>query len=143
MIKTILVGNLGQDAKVRPLERGALFTFSVAADTYIEGRTVPEWESVKYFCGIPAYAEVLKSRLVKGTMVFVEGEPRTETYTDEDDNLIKSRKLYAQVVKVLHGPAAAPAEAPRSGQQTPRPQPASRVPAEEVPPDPNFMGLQR
>lgn len=87
--KVILVGNAGDDAKVRYLDNNvAVANFSVAtterAYTLNNGTQVPErteWHNIVAWRGL---AEIAEKYVKKGTQVYIEGKIQSRSYTDKD-----------------------------------------------------------
>ncbi|MBQ1651293.1 MAG: single-stranded DNA-binding protein [Paludibacteraceae bacterium] len=87
--KVILVGNAGDDAKVRYLDNNvAVANFSVATTergyTLNNGTQVPErteWHNIVAWRGL---AEIAEKYVKKGTQVYIEGKIQSRSYTDKD-----------------------------------------------------------
>lgn len=129
---SFLAGHLGNDATVKPVgedKASTLFTFRVATDTFVGGKSITEWHSVKYFCSVKAYAEILTGALKKGALVYAFGDRRTDEWIDEEGNEHRVQRLYADDVKLLS--AAQPkATSERVAPSTALPNPAAQVTAQ-------------
>jgi len=81
-----LIGNLGADPQIKPLENGgAIASFSVATTEKIKSTTgeVSErtsWHRVVVFGKL---VEIVQSNLKKGSKVLLLGSLRTRNYTDK------------------------------------------------------------
>ncbi len=104
--KVILVGNAGDDAKVRYLENNvAVANFSVATTersyTLSNGTQVPErteWHNVVVWRGL---AEIAEKYVKKGTQVYIEGKIQSRTWTDKDGNKRYSYDILADSMQLL------------------------------------------
>ena len=86
--KVILLGNVGQDPKVKYFDSGsAVATFSLAttdrAYTLANGTQVPERTEWHNIVASNRWAEIVDKYLHKGDKLYVEGKLRTRTYTDQ------------------------------------------------------------
>ncbi len=86
--KVILVGNVGQDPQVRPLQSGQkVVSFSLAtSDRWRdrqsgEQKEQTEWHRVVIFN--PSLADVAERMLQKGTKVYIEGSLRTRKWQNQ------------------------------------------------------------
>lgn len=104
--KVILVGNLGNDPEVRYAQSGsAITTISVATseswkdkDGNPQERT--EWHRVKFFGRL---AEIAGEYLKKGSQVYIEGQLRTEKYTDKSGVEKYATDIVANEMQMLGG----------------------------------------
>jgi len=87
--KVMLIGNLGADPELRYSGSGlAITNIRVATTAQWRDKATgdkqerTEWHRVKSFGKL---AEIVKEYIRKGATVYVEGELRTETYTDRDN----------------------------------------------------------
>ncbi len=104
--KVILVGNAGDDAKVRYLDNNvAVANFSVAtterAYTLSNGTQVPErteWHNVVVWRGL---AEIAEKYVKKGTQVYIEGKIQSRTWTDKEGNKRYSYDILADSMQLL------------------------------------------
>jgi len=104
--KVILVGNLGNDPEVRYAQSGAaITTISVAtAESWKDKDGNPqertEWHRVKFFGRL---AEIAGEYLKKGSQVYLEGQLRTEKYTDKSGVEKYSTDIIANEMQMLGG----------------------------------------
>jgi single-strand DNA-binding protein len=102
--KVTLIGNLGQDPTTRYTQGGKAVTeLSVATseswkDKNGEVQERTEWHRVVFF---ERLAEVAGEYLRKGSKVYVEGQLRTEKYTDKDSVERYSTKVYGREMQML------------------------------------------
>ncbi len=111
--KVILIGNVGNDPKVRYIDNGVCtaqlsLATSTPGYTLQNGTTVPErteWHDVYLWRRL---AEVAERYVHKGDKLYVEGELRYRSYTDKKGITHKVVEIWATNMEML----------------TPRPQPA-------------------
>lgn len=108
--RVLLIGNLGADADVRTTAAGGtIASLSVATSESWkdkesgETKERTEWHRVKCFGKL---GEIMAELAKKGRQVFVEGQIRTEKYTDKEGVERTSFEIVADEVKLL-GPAPA------------------------------------
>ncbi|MBO6035408.1 MAG: single-stranded DNA-binding protein [Paludibacteraceae bacterium] len=114
--KVILVGNAGDDAKVRYLDNNvAVANFSVATTergyTLNNGTQVPErteWHNIVAWRGL---AEIAEKYVKKGTQVYIEGKIQSRSYTDKDGIKRFAYEILADNMQLL-GRKSDSAEAP-------------------------------
>ena len=104
MLKTTLIGSLGQSATVSNVNGKTVINFSVAhSEKYKDqnGQVVNKvlWVAVSYWSERTAIAQYLK----KGTQVFVEGLPSVDTYKNREGQIMPQLKLRATMVQLLGG----------------------------------------
>ncbi len=123
--KIILVGNLGRDAELRYTPAGKpVATVSIAIDDpFVKdeatGRPVTEWYRVKIW---GKQAETLKSYLVKGKQVYVEGRLSIQRWNGREGDKRYTPEVSADRVQLLGSPgggAARPAAAAVDREATP------------------------
>lgn len=132
--KVILVGNAGDDAKVRYLENNvAVANFSVAtterAYTLSNGTQVPErteWHNVVVWRGL---AEIAEKYVKKGTQVYIEGKIQSRTWTDKDGNKRYSYDILADNMQLLGRKSDTQAAVSASAEEAPAPKKAASKPA--------------
>lgn len=141
--KVTLLGNLGADPEIRYSQDGkAIATLRLATSKKWKDKNTgkpvehTEWHRCKAF---GRTAEIAGEYLKKGRQVYIEGELRTEKYTDKDGVERYSTDIIIQDLKLLGSRggdsdgASAPAPAPASA---PAPAPAPLDPdpfADDVP----------
>ena len=109
--KVILLGNVGQDPKVKYFDSGsAVATFSLAttdrAYTLANGTQVPERTEWHNIVASNRWAEIVDKYLHKGDKLYVEGKLRTRTYTDQAGATRYVTEVYVDYFEML---------APKSG----------------------------
>lgn len=100
--KAMLIGNLGADPETRYSGSGlAITNISVATSAQWRDKATgekqerTEWHRVKAFGKL---AEIIGEYMRKGSTVYVEGELRTDVYTDRDN--VERRATYIIADKV-------------------------------------------
>ncbi|MFY8189496.1 MAG: single-stranded DNA-binding protein [Bacteroidia bacterium] len=107
--KVMLIGNLGQDPKIKYLENNRVVAeFSMATheqfvDKAGEKRVETEWHQVEVWDNLARMLDQLhlKGKFVKGTQVFVEGKIKTENYRDKSGIEHQRKKIKALQVQLL------------------------------------------
>ena len=95
-----LIGNIGQDAQTSPFENGrTAINFSMATNesyTDAQGTKVEtqDWHQVRYFLKSES-AEKLKTHLLKGSLISVQGSLKTDSFDDKEGT-----KRYSTYVKI-------------------------------------------
>jgi len=119
--KVILIGNLGMQPEVKPLNESKnvanlrMATSEKWKDKQTgETKERTEWHTVVFFGRI---ADIIGKYLTKGSKIYVEGSLRTEKWTDKEGNERYSTKIVGQVMKMLDSKKSQ--EQPASQQQHP------------------------
>lgn len=104
MLKTTLIGSLGQSATVNNVNGKTVINFSVAhSEKYKDqnGQVVNKvlWVAVSYWSEKTAIAQYLK----KGTSIYCEGLPSVDTYKNREGQIMPQLKLRATMVQLLGG----------------------------------------
>ena len=104
--KVILLGNVGQDPKVKYFDSGsAVATFSLAttdrAYTLASGTQVPERTEWHNIVASNRWAEIVDKYLHKGDKLYVEGKLRTRTYTDQAGATRYVTEVYVDYFEML------------------------------------------
>lgn len=104
MLKTQVIGSLGQSATVNNVNGKTVINFSVAhSEKYKDsnGQLVNKvlWVAVSYWSEKTAIAQYLK----KGTTVYCEGLPSVDTYKSREGQIMPQLKLRATMVQLLGG----------------------------------------
>lgn len=106
--KVILVGNVGQEPKVRYVEGRPIAELSLA--TTEKARTTPagsviqertEWHNLVMWDGA---AETAEKFITKGTRLFVEGKLRTRSWTDRNGISHRRTEVYVDNFDILSRP---------------------------------------
>ncbi len=120
--KATIIGHLGRDPETRYLPSGeAVTNFSVATSKSWkdkqtgERREATEWHRISTFGKL---AEIAGQYLLKGSLVYVEGEINTRKYTDSSGAEKYATEIRADTMKML-GPK------PQQDSQSERPAPAT------------------
>lgn len=127
MIITQILGNIGRDAEVKPINDKQYLSFSVASTEKRGNEEQTTWVSVLY-----PYQETLLPYLKKGQQVFVSGKMKASIYQSQN-NIGMDISVFAQTLQLCGGKkdAAAPA-ASTMVQQT-----QAQSPVESQEPDPS------
>lgn len=125
MLKILITGNLGQDAKISQLQNGdSIIGFSVAhTSKAANGESKTTWINCNKYVkqgGSTAVAQYL----VKGQKVLIEGMPYINEYNGQDKNKISSLACRVYELELL-GSAQGQAQGQGQGQGVP----AQGVPA--------------
>ena len=104
--KVILLGNVGQDPKVKYFDSGsAVATFSLAttdrAYTLANGTQVPERTEWHNIVASNRWADIVDKYLHKGDKLYVEGKLRTRTYTDQAGATRYVTEVYVDYFEML------------------------------------------
>lgn len=100
MQKIMIIGIIGKDAEVKQVNDKYLLSFSVACSTKIKTEYKTTWYKVVSFSDSkPNLAEYLK----KGTTVFVEGEPKINTYTNKDGITESNFEIIFPKIQLISG----------------------------------------
>ena len=96
-----IIGNLGRDVELHYSQQGEVVgKFSVGVNSPFSKNEHTEWFRVVVF---GRNAERCAQFLEKGSMVFIEGETRTNKWTDRDGNDRYTTELIANDVQFLDG----------------------------------------
>lgn len=99
MIKTIALGTLGRDAELATSKAGKTYCkFSVAVNKKKKDKEETQWISCLLFGN---YGAALASYLVKGTKVYIEGEPSVSTYMDKNGQSQVSYSMICSDVQLV------------------------------------------
>lgn len=138
MKKTVIIGNLGQDAQVKTTQQGAQYlAFNVAVTEKRNGQETTTWFSCSGW-GERFVSGQLGQYLKKGTKVYIEGNYSPSLFQRQDGTTDISHNLMVNQLELLGGApqaqgqqAAAPAPAadPQPAMQTRAPQPMAAAPA--------------
>lgn len=104
MIKLQIIGNLGKDCIVNEVSGKTVINFSVAhteryKDAQGNQKERTTWVECAYWTDKTAISPYLK----KGTMVFVEGSPSADPYTNKEGQAAATLRLRVQTVQLLGG----------------------------------------
>jgi len=100
--KVILIGNLGEDPKVRHWEDKTRATFSLATDEVYkkdnEKVINTDWHNIVLWGKL---AEIAEKHLSKGRKVYIEGKLSNNSYKDKDGNLKCSTEVVGKNILIL------------------------------------------
>ncbi len=104
MIKLQIIGNLGKDAIVNTVNGKTVINFSVAhKEKFKDGqgnlKEKTTWVECAYWTDRTAVAPYLK----KGTLVYTEGSPEADAYTNKDNQPAATLRLRVLNVQLLGG----------------------------------------
>lgn len=152
--KVILLGNVGQDPRVKYFDAGsAVATFSLATTergyTLANGTQIPdrtEWHNI---VASNRWAEIVDKYVHKGDKLYLEGKIRTRSYTDPAGATRYVTEIYVDYMEMLSPKGAnlgvaASAQQPAAGQpqqmqqqsqqtQQSQAQPVQDNPADDLP----------
>ena len=135
--RVIIVGTLGADPETRYTASGSAIT-SIRLATNEEWKdkqtgerqSRTDWHSVVFFGRL---AEIAAEYLRKGKQVYIEGQLRTEEYTDKEGVKRWATKIYAREMQMLGG-AGGDGQRSEGGQQRSSQRQQSAPPRDDVPP---------
>ena len=136
--KVILLGNVGQDPRVKYFDAGsAVATFPLATTergyTLANGTQIPdrtEWHNI---VASNRLAEIVDKYVHKGDKLYLEGKIRTRSYTDQAGATRYTTEIYVDNMEMLtpkgtnpgagatastQQPVAAPVQQPQQSQQS-------------------------
>ncbi len=104
--KVILLGNVGQDPKVKYFDSGAaVATFSLAtterAYTLANGTQIPERTEWHNIVASNRLAEIVDKYVHKGDKLYIEGKIRTRSYSDQSGALRYITEIYVDNMEML------------------------------------------
>jgi single-strand DNA-binding protein len=118
MIKLQIIGNLGKDCIVNEVNGKTVINFSVAhtekyksADGNLNERTT--WVECAYWTDRTAVAQYL----TKGKMVYAEGSPSADAYTNKEGKAAGTLRMRVQTIQLLGGNSEAGSGSGYSAQQ--------------------------
>lgn len=105
--KVILLGNVGGDPEIKHFDDGsdngsAVARFSLAtSESYVnksgERIVQEEWHRIVAWRGLAKYSEYIH----KGSLVYIEGRIRTNSWTDKDNVQKYSTEIQADKIQIL------------------------------------------
>lgn len=104
MIKLQIIGNLGKDCIVKEINGKHVINFSVAhterfKDAQGNQKERTTWVECAYWTDRTAIAPYL----VKGTMVYAEGSPEADPYTNKEGQPAATLRMRVQNIQLLGG----------------------------------------
>lgn len=131
--KVILLGNVGQDPRVKYFDTGsAVATFSLAttdrAYTLSNGTQVPERTEWHNIVTSNRLAEIVDKYVHKGDKLYLEGKIRTRSYNDQAGATRYVTEIYVDNMEMLSPKGANAGVAPSAPGQQAQPLQASQQP---------------
>jgi len=102
--KVILIGRLGGDPDIRPLETGAAVAKSSVATSESYKDKSEEWQEQTEWHDIVMWrylAERAEQQLKKGKLVYIEGKLTHRKWVDKEGNNRRNTEVVAQTFKLL------------------------------------------
>ena len=107
--KVMLIGNLGQDPKVKFLENNRVVAnFSIATNEYFIGKdgekkVETEWHQIEVWDYLARHIDQLtmKGKFGKGIQVYIEGRIKTENYRDKSGIEQQRKIIKAHQIQLL------------------------------------------
>lgn len=115
MIKMQVIGRLGKDCLVNNVNGRSVINFTVAhSERYKDSQGNQQDKTIWVDCAYWTDRTAIAPYLVKGTQVFVEGQPEVRTFTKNDGSAGSALSLRVREVQLLGSKADAgvPASAP-------------------------------
>lgn len=136
--KVILIGNVGQDPRVKYFDTGsAVATFPLATTergyTLQNGTQIPERTEWHNIVASNRLAEIVDKYVHKGDKLYLEGKIRTRSYSDQTGALRYVTEIYIDNMEML-SPKSSNSGAPASDQSanTVKPQPVQLAQQSQV-----------
>ena len=110
MIKLQIIGNLGKDCIVKEVNGKNVINFSVAhTERFKDGQGNQKerttWVNCAYWTDRTAVAQYL----TKGKMVYAEGSPEADAYTNKENQPAATLRMRVQNLQLLGGGDSSPA----------------------------------
>ena len=121
--RVILIGNVGQDPRVKYFDTGsAVATFPLATTdrgyTLANGTQIPERTEWHNIVASNRLAEIVDKYVHKGDKLYLEGKIRTRSYSDQSGAMRYITEIYVDNMEMLSPKGANPGTgASASGQQ--------------------------
>lgn len=144
--RVILIGNVGQDPRVKYFDTGsAVATFPLATTdrgyTLANGTQIPERTEWHNIVASNRLAEIVDKYVHKGDKLYLEGKIRTRSYSDQSGAMRYITEIYVDNMEMLSPKGANPAtgqqQQPVAGQsqqaQQSQAQPAQDNPTDDLP----------
>ena len=151
--RVILIGNVGQDPRVKYFDTGsAVATFPLATTdrgyTLQNGTQIPERTEWHNIVASNRLAEIVDKYVHKGDKLYLEGKIRTRSYSDQSGAMRYITEIYVDNMEMLtpkgagqgagtsaQQGAATPSQQPRQMQQNQQPQQSQAQPVQDNPAD--------
>ena len=104
MIKLQIIGNLGKDCIVKEINGKHVINFSVAhTERFKDAQGVQKERTTWVECAYWTDRTAIAPYLMKGTMVFAEGSPEAEAYTNKEGQAAATLRMRVLNVQLLGG----------------------------------------
>ena len=104
MIKLQIVGNLGKDCIVKEVGGKNVINFSVVhSERYKDSQGVQKERATWVECAYWTDKTGIVPYLTKGRMVYAEGTPEADAYTNKDGHAAATLRMRVQTVQLLGG----------------------------------------
>ena len=104
MVKLQIVGNLGKDCIVKEVNGKNVINFSVAHTERFKDAQGNQKEKTTWVeCAYWTDRTAISPYLLKGQMVYAEGAPEAEGYTNKDGNIAATLRMRVQNIQLLGG----------------------------------------
>ena len=151
--RVILIGNVGQDPRVKYFDTGsAVATFPLATTdrgyTLQNGTQIPERTEWHNIVASNRLAEIVDKYVHKGDKLYLEGKIRTRSYSDQSGAMRYITEIYVDNMEMLtpkgagqgaatsaQQGAATPSQQPQQMQQNQQPQQSQAQPVQDNPAD--------
>jgi len=116
MVKLQIVGNLGKDCIVKEVNGKNVINFSVAHTERFKDAQGNQKEKTTWVeCAYWTDRTAISPYLLKGQMVYAEGAPEAEGYTNKDGNVAATLRMRVQNIQLLGGKNENPGGQPQVG----------------------------
>ena len=151
--RVILIGNVGQDPRVKYFDTGsAVATFPLATTdrgyTLQNGTQIPERTEWHNIVASNRLAEIVDKYVHKGDKLYLEGKIRTRSYSDQSGAMRYITEIYVDNMEMLtpkgagqgagtsaQQGGATPSQQPQQMQQNQQPQQSQAQPVQDNPAD--------
>ena len=104
MVKLQIVGNLGKDCIVKEVNGKNVINFSVAHTERFKDAQGNQKEKTTWVeCAYWTDRTAISPYLLKGQMVYAEGAPEAEGYTNKEGNVAATLRMRVQNIQLLGG----------------------------------------
>ena len=104
MIKLQIVGNLGKDCIMKEVNGRNVINFSVAhTERYKDAQGVQKERTTWVECAYWTDKTAIAPYLVKGKMVYAEGAPEADAYTNKEGQPAATLRMRVQSLQLLGG----------------------------------------
>lgn len=104
MIKLQIVGRLGKDCIQKEVNGRSVINFSVAhSERYKDAQGVQKERTTWVECAYWTDRTAVAQYLTKGTLVYAEGSPEADAYTNKDGQAAATLRMRVQSVQLLSG----------------------------------------